>query len=168
MKRISKLPFKGTAEQEQLLKAWLAENGKKPGAAMSALQKAQEIYGYLPKDVIYHIAEKTGNTPAEVMGVATFYSQFRLEPLGKYLVMICQGTACHVNGSEKVFAAVSEYLGVESGKTTSDGLFTFEKVACLGCCSLAPVIMINGEAFGNLTPEKAVGILKNLREKEEA
>ena len=152
----------------KLLEPVFDELASVQGSLITILQKAQEIYGYLPKDVIYHIAEKTGSTPAEVMGVATFYSQFRLEPLGKYLVMICQGTACHVNGSEKVFAAVSEYLGVESGKTTSDGLFTFEKVACLGCCSLAPVIMINGEAFGNLTPEKAVEILKNLREKEEA
>ena len=152
----------------KLLEPVLAEFASVPGSLIAILQKAQEIYGYLPKDVICRIAEKSGSTPAEVMGVATFYSQFRLEPLGKYLVMVCQGTACHVNGSEKVSAAVSEYLGVESGKTTADGLFTFEKVACLGCCSLAPVIMINGEAFGNLTPEKAVEILKDIREKEEA
>ena len=152
----------------KLIEPVLEEFASVPGSLITILQKAQDIYGYLPKDVIYYIAEKTGNTPAEVMGVATFYSQFRLEPLGKYLIMVCQGTACHVNGSEKVSAAVSEYLGIESGKTTADGLFTLEKVACLGCCSLAPVIMINGEAFGNLTPEKAVSILKNLREKEEA
>ena len=152
----------------KLLEPVLDEFAPEKGSLITILQKAQEIYGYLPKDVIYHIAKKTGNSPAEVLGVATFYSQFRLEPLGKYLVMVCQGTACHVNGSEKVSAAVSEYLGIESGKTTEDGLFTFEKVACLGCCSLAPVIMINGEAFGNLTPEKAVQILKNLREKEGA
>ncbi|MBR3962616.1 MAG: NADH-quinone oxidoreductase subunit NuoE [Oscillospiraceae bacterium] len=152
----------------KLIEPVLGEFASVPGSLITILQKAQEIYGYLPKDVIYHIAQKTGNTPAEIIGVATFYSQFRLEPIGKYLVMSCQGTACHVNGSEKVFAAVSEYLGIKSGETTSDGIFTFEKVACLGCCSLAPVIMINGEAFGNLTPEKAVQILKNLREKEGA
>ncbi|MBQ3531369.1 MAG: NADH-quinone oxidoreductase subunit NuoE [Oscillospiraceae bacterium] len=146
----------------------LTEYAKIPGSLITILQKAQEIYGYLPKDVIYHIAEKVGTTPAEVMGVATFYSQFRLAPIGKYLIMACQGTACHVNGSERVSAAVSEYLGIESGETTEDGIFTLENVACLGCCSLAPVIMINGEAFGNLTPEKAVSILENLREKEEA
>ncbi len=150
----------------KLIEPVLGEFASVPGSLITILQKAQEIYGYLPKDVIYHIAQKTGNTPAEIIGVATFYSQFRLEPIGKYLVMSCQGTACHVNGSEKVFAAVSEYLGIKSGETTADGIFTFEKVACLGCCSLAPVIMINGEAFGNLTPEKAVQILKNLREKE--
>ncbi|MBR2640393.1 MAG: NADH-quinone oxidoreductase subunit NuoE [Oscillospiraceae bacterium] len=152
----------------KLIEPVLGEFASVPGSLITILQKTQEIYGYLPKDVIYHIAKKTGNTPAEIIGVATFYSQFRLEPIGKYLVMSCQGTACHVNGSEKVFAAVSEYLGIKSGETTADGIFTFEKVACLGCCSLAPVIMINGEAFGNLTPEKAVRILKNLREKEGA
>ena len=130
------------------------------------MQKAQEIFGYLPKDVIYHIAKKLNVSLAKVMGVATFYSQFRLEPMGKYLVMLCGGTACHVNGSEKVASAVSDYLGIESGKTTSDGIFTIEKVACLGCCSLAPVMMINGEAYGNLTPEIAVLILENLRKKE--
>lgn len=137
-----------------------------PENLISVLQKAQEIYGFLPRDVIYHVAEKLGVTPAKVMGVATFYSQFRLEPMGKYLVMACGGTACHVNGSGKITAAISEYLGIESGMTTADGLFTFEKVACLGCCSLAPVIMINGEAYGNLTQEKAVAILENLRKKE--
>ncbi|MBQ7123044.1 MAG: NADH-quinone oxidoreductase subunit NuoE [Oscillospiraceae bacterium] len=137
-----------------------------PENLISVLQKSQEIYGFLPRDVIYHVAEKLGVTPAKVMGVATFYSQFRLEPMGKYLVMACGGTACHVNGSEKITAAISEYLGIKSGMTTPDGLFTFEKVACLGCCSLAPVIMINGEAYGNLTQEKAVAILENLRKKE--
>lgn len=152
----------------KLLEPVLSEYAAVPGSLITILQKAQEIYGYLPKDVIYHIAERVGTTPAEVMGVATFYSQFRLTPIGKYLIMACQGTACHVNGSERVSAAVSEYLGIESGETTEDGLFTLENVACLGCCSLAPVIMINGEAFGNLTPDKAISILKNLREKEGA
>ena len=152
----------------KLLEPILKEFSAVPGSLITILQKAQEIYGYLPKDVIYYIAERVGTTPAEVMGVATFYSQFRLNPIGKYLIMACQGTACHVNGSERVSAAVSEYLGIESGETTEDGLFTLENVACLGCCSLAPVIMINGEAFGNLTPDKAISILKNLREKEGA
>lgn len=150
----------------ELIKPVLEEYAAVPGSLITILQEAQKIYGYLPKDVIYHIAERTGTTPAKVMGVATFYSQFRLAPIGKYLVQSCQGTACHVNGSERVFAAVSEYLGIKSGETTADGIFSLENVACLGCCSLAPVIMINGEAFGNLTPEKAVSILENLREKE--
>ena len=149
-----------------LLEPTLAEYANVKGSLITILQHTQEIYGYIPTDAVYHIAERTGETPAKIMGVATFYSQFRLEPMGKYLVMACGGTACHVNGSEKITAAISEYLGIESGMTTADGLFTFEKVACLGCCSLAPVIMINGEAYGNLTQEKAVAILENLRKKE--
>lgn len=144
----------------------LKEYGGNPTNLITILQKAQAIYGYLPKDVMYHVAENTGVTPADVMGVATFYSQFRLTPIGKYLIMSCQGTACHVNGSERVLNAMTEYLGIESGETTEDGLFTLEEVACLGCCSLAPVIMINGEAYGNLTPDSAVEVLKNIRAKE--
>ncbi len=144
----------------------LKEYGDSSTNLITILQKAQNIYGYLPKDVIYYIAEKLSVTPADIMGVATFYSQFRLTPIGKYLIMSCQGTACHVNGSERVLAAMKEYLGIESGETTEDGLFTLEEVACLGCCSLAPVIMINGEAYGNLTPDSAVEVLKNIRQKE--
>ncbi len=138
------------------------------GSLISILQKAQDIYGYLPKDVMYHIAESVGVSPAEVMGVATFYSQFRLTPIGKYLIMSCQGTACHVNGSKAVSEAIAKHLKIESGQTTDDGLFTLENVACLGCCSLAPVIMINGEAHGNLTPENAVKVLEDIRKKEMA
>lgn len=144
----------------------LEKYGDSASNLITILQKAQEIYGYLPKDVMYHIAERIGVTPADVVGVATFYSQFRLSPIGKYLIMSCQGTACHVNGSERVSAAIAEYLGIKSGETTDDGLFTLEDVACLGCCSLAPVIMINGEAYGNLTPDSAVAVLKEIRAKE--
>lgn len=134
------------------------------GSLITILQKVQEIYGYLPTDVIYHIAEQTGSTPAKVMGVATFYTQFRLKPVGKYLIMLCQGTACHVNGSERIEAAISEELGIHDGETTEDGLFTLKNVACLGCCSLSPVMMINGETYGSLTPDKTITILRGLRE----
>lgn len=133
---------------------------------ISILQNAQEIYGFLPKTIIYYVAEKLGISPADVMGVATFYSQFRLAPIGKYLIMSCQGTACHVNSSERIFDTIKNYLGIDDGETTKDGLFTVEKVACLGCCSLAPVIMINGQAYGSLTPEKVTAIIKNIQEKE--
>lgn len=149
-----------------LLEDVLNEYADVPGSLIAILQKAQDIYGYLPKDVMYHIAERIGTTPAEVMGVATFYSQFRLTPIGKYLIMACQGTACHVNGSKRVGEAVAKYLGIENGETTADGLFTLENVACLGCCSLAPVIMINGEAYGSLTPESAIAIIKDIQAKE--
>ena len=149
-----------------LLENVLREYEGVSGSLITILQKTQDIYGYLPRDVIYHISERTGITPAEIIGVATFYAQFRLQPIGKYLVMACQGTACHVNGSERILSVITEYLGIGSGETTPDGLFTLEKVACLGCCSLAPVIMINGEAFGRLTPESVIDVLKNIQKKE--
>ena len=148
------------------LESVLEKYGASATNLITVLQKAQDIYGYLPKDVMYHIAERIGVTPAEIVGVATFYSQFRLSPIGKYLIMSCQGTACHVNGSERVSAAIADYLGIKSGETTADGLFTLEDVACLGCCSLAPVIMINGEAYGNLTPDSAVAVIKDIQAKE--
>lgn len=135
------------------------------GSLITILQKVQEIYGYLPVDAIYHIANETGSTPAKVMGVATFYTQFRLKPVGKYLIMLCQGTACHVNGSERIEAAIAEELGIHDGETTEDGLFTLKNVACLGCCSLSPVMMINDETYGSLTPDKTVTILRELRKK---
>ena len=137
------------------------------GSLITILQHALDIYGYLPTDVLYHIAERIGSTPAKVMGVATFYSQFRLQPVGKYLIMLCQGTACHVNGSEKIEKAIKEEIGISDGETTADGLFTLKNVACLGCCSLSPVMMINDETYGRLTPEKTKEILRNLKAKED-
>lgn len=137
------------------------------GNLITILQHAQDIYGYLPTDVLYHIAERIGSTPAKVMGVATFYSQFRLQPVGKYLIMLCQGTACHVNGSEKIEKAIKDEIGISDGETTADGLFTLKNVACLGCCSLSPVMMINDETYGRLTPEKTKEILRNLKAKED-
>lgn len=146
-----------------LLDDVLARYGGDSGNLITVLQKAQDIYGYLPTDVIYHIAENTSNTPAKVMGVATFYTQFRLKPVGKYLVLLCKGTACHVNGADDIFKAVCEHLGIGDGETTEDGLFSLKNVACLGCCSLSPVMMVNESAYGSLTPEKAVAILEDLR-----
>ncbi len=132
------------------------------GSLITILQKAQEIYGYLPQDVIRHISEKTGIKPAKIMGVATFYTQFRLKPVGKYLIMLCKGTACHVNGSDLIERTITETLGIHDGETTEDGLFTLKNVACLGCCSLSPVMMINEETYGSLTPDKTKKILAEL------
>ncbi len=149
-----------------LLDNVLEEYKSTKGSLITILQKAQEIYGYLPTDVIYHIAKKTNLSPAKVMGVATFYTQFRLKPVGRYLIMLCQGTACHVNGSERIEKTIKEELGISDGETTEDGLFTLKNVACLGCCSLSPVMMINEETYGSLTPEKVRNILNNLKEAE--
>lgn len=151
-----------------LIEGVLNEYADIKGSLITILQKTQDIYGYLPIDVIYHIAERVGSTPARVLGVATFYAQFRLQPIGKYLIMLCQGTACHVNGSERIEAAIKQELGIEDGETTADGLFTLKNVACLGCCSLSPVMMINDETYGSLTPDKAITILNELKAKAEA
>lgn len=147
-----------------LLEGVLSEYASVPGSLITILQKAQDIYGYLPCDVLYLIAERTGKTPARVMGVATFYTQFRFKPVGKNLILLCQGTACHVNGSERIADAIYETIGIRDGETTEDGLFTLTHVACLGCCSLSPVMMINDDTYGSLTPSKVKEILTSLRE----
>ncbi|MGI6722078.1 MAG: NADH-quinone oxidoreductase subunit NuoE [Anaerovoracaceae bacterium] len=140
------------------------------GNLIIILQKAQDIYGYLPREVIERISNATGYTIAKIYGVATFYAQFRLQPIGKYLIMLCQGTACHVSGSQKIEEAVTEELGIADGETTEDRMFTLNNVACLGCCSLAPVMMIRTdegeETYGNLTPDKAKEILRGIAAKE--
>ncbi len=150
-----------------LLSDVLGEYAAVKGSLITILQKTQEIYGYIPVDAVYHIAEQTGETPAKIMGVATFYSQFRFQPIGKYLIMLCKGTACYVNGAERILDAISDELGIANGETTADGLFTLSVVSCLGCCSLAPVMMINDRTYGSLTPDKARKILRELRREAE-
>ena len=150
-----------------LLSDVLGEYAAVKGSLITILQKTQEIYGYIPVDAVYHIAEQTGETPAKIMGVATFYSQFRFQPIGKYLIMLCKGTACYVNGAERILDAINDELGIGNGETTADGLFTLSVVSCLGCCSLAPVMMINDRTYGSLTPDKARKILRELRKEAE-
>jgi len=106
-----------------------------------------------------------GIPAAEIYGVITFYSQFRLKPLGKFLIKVCDGTACHVNGSERIAGVIEDELQISGNDTTEDGLFTVQKVACLGCCSLSPVIMINDETYGRLTPKKVQQLLKEYKSK---
>ena len=149
-----------------LLEGVLANYARVKGSLITILQKTQEIYGYIPIDAVYHIAERTGSTPAKVLGVATFYSQFRFQAVGKYLIMLCKGTACYVNGAERIIEAVQEELGIGDNQTTADGLFSLSLVSCLGCCSLAPVMMINEDTYGSLTPDKVKQILRDIREKE--
>ncbi|MBR4653749.1 MAG: NADH-quinone oxidoreductase subunit NuoE [Kiritimatiellae bacterium] len=134
-------------------------------ALISILQQAQSIYGYLPTDVLYAIAEHTGNSPAKVMGVATFYTQFRLTPVGRHLILLCKGTACHVNGADSIERALNE-LGLADGETTPDGMFSLKTVACLGCCSLSPVMMIDENTYGSLTPDKAKSIIEGIKSAE--
>ena len=149
-----------------LLEGVLANYASVKGSLITILQKTQEIYGYIPIDAVYHIAERTGSTPAKVLGVATVYSQFRFQAVGKYLIMLCKGTACYVNGADRIAEAVKEELGIGDNETTADGLFSLSLVSCLGCCSLAPVMMINEDTYGSLTPDKVKKILRDIREKE--
>ena len=147
-----------------LLDGVLSEYASVKGSLITILQHTQEIYGYLPKEAIELICERTGIATSEIMGVGTFYTQFRFEPVGKYLIMLCQGTACHVNSSELILQTIKDELQIEDGQTTSDGLFSLKCVACLGCCSLSPVMMINEDTYGSLTPDKTKKILRELRE----
>lgn len=151
-----------------LLEPVLGKYASVEGSLITILQKAQDLYGYLPVDLLAYIAERCGVKPAKVLGVATFYTQFRLSPVGKHLVLLCQGTACHVNGAAAIEEAVREELKVEEGEITPDGLFTYNNVACLGCCSLSPVMMIGEDTYGSLTPEKAKEILRNIAKEENA
>ena len=141
----------------------LVKYGAIDGSLITVLQKAQDIYGYLPREVIEHISGALKLKPAKIYGVATFYTQFRFEPVGKYLIMLCMGTACHVNGAKAIEDAICDELGISDGETTEDGLFTLSNVACLGCCSLSPVMMINGETYGILTGNKAREIINTLK-----
>lgn len=148
----------------ELIDGVLEEYASVPGSLITILQHTQDIYGYLPKEAIQKISSATGIADAEIMGVGTFYTQFRFEPVGKYLIMLCQGTACHVNSSELILQTIKDELGIDDGQTTKDGLFSLKCVACLGCCSLSPVMMINDDTYGSLTPDKTRKILNELRE----
>lgn len=133
------------------------------GAIIPILQEIQDAYGYVPPVAIQRVAENTGVPASELFGIVTFYAQFRLQPLGKNLVKVCHGTACHLNGAERISQAIERVIGAKEGETSEDGLFTVEWVACLGCCSLAPCVMVNDKVRGRLTTgavEKLLGKVK--------
>ena len=148
----------------KLLEAVLEKYEGVDGSLITILQKAQDIYGYLSVPLMEYIAYRTGIKSSKVLGVATFYTQFRFEKAGKYQILLCKGTACHVNGANSIEVAIKESLGVSEGQTTKDGLFTYNNVACLGCCSLSPVMMINGETYGKLTPDMTKNVLQEIKE----
>jgi NADH-quinone oxidoreductase subunit E len=142
---------------------------RSPSKLVPILQEVQHEYRYLPEQVQSFIATSLGLSPARVFGVASFYANFALEPKGKYVIHVCDGTACHVKGSERIKDALYEQLGLdEKKKTTPDMLFTVEAVSCLGACGLAPVMTINDEVHGQVTPEKAVELVNGIREREQA
>lgn len=158
-KRISNLPFQGTAEQEAKLKEIIARHKGQQGAIMPCLQEAQEVYGYLPVEVQTMIAEGLGVSLEEVFGVSTFYSQFSLTPKGKYNVSICLGTACYVKGAAAVLDKLTSALGIQPEECTPDGKFSLTACRCIGACGLAPVMTINDEVYGRLTPDEVDSIL---------
>ena len=154
MKKISTLPFSGTKEQESELKSWLRENRGTTGVAMAALQKAQDIYGYLPLEVQRVIAHELEKPLAEIYGISTFYSQFSLSPKGEYKINVCLGTACYVKGSGQIFEKLESLLGINDGDVTPDGKFSLDACRCIGACGLAPVLMINDDVYGRLSGDE--------------
>lgn len=153
------VPFKGTEEQELSLKAAIAEMHDLPGALMPVLQKAQEIYGYLPYEVQVIIAEEMGVPLAEIYGIASFYAQFNLNPKGEHTISVCMGTACYVKGAQQVLDRIQRKLGVEVGGITADGKFSLDACRCVGACGLAPVMMIDENVYGKLTVDKVDQII---------
>ncbi|MEI7982809.1 MAG: NADH-quinone oxidoreductase subunit NuoE [Bacteroidota bacterium] len=136
--------------------------GKK-GNVIPLLQGAQELLGYIPRAAFEKIAREAGIPLSDMFGVATFYAQFRLYPVGKHIIKVCHGTACHVQNALEISESLEEALKIKDGETTEDRFFTLESVACLGCCSLAPVMMIGDQTYGKLTGNEAVKIVKNIR-----
>ena len=130
------------------------------------LQRLQDEYGYLPKDVILEVARCTGLPASRMFGVATFYAQFHLKPQGRHMIRCCRGTACHVRGGKEILNAIRKELGVEEGETTEDGLFTYQPVNCLGACALAPVMLIDEKYFGKVTTEELPKILAKYANEE--
>lgn len=130
---------------------------------ISILQRTQEVYGYLPPEVLEEVSERTGIPLSSIMGVATFYEQFSLIPKGRHTVQVCVGTCCHVRGARRVLSAVKRALGVDVGGTTDDRLFTLETVSCFGSCAFSPVIAVDHEFYGKMTPEKVPTVLEGYR-----
>lgn len=163
MKRISNVPFTGTAEQEAELRGWIRENKAVPGISMPALQKAQDIYGYLPIEVQRMIAEELDKPLEELYGISTFYSQFTLNPKGENRISVCLGTACYVKGSGEIYDAIQKKLGIKGGECTPDGKFSLDACRCVGACGLAPVMMINDDVYGRMTVDKLDEILARYK-----
>ena len=162
--KITSLPFKGTPEQEAELLDFIRAHSEDKGALMPVMQKAQEIYGYLPIEVQKMIAIAMDIPLEKVYGVSTFYSQFSLYPKGQYTISVCLGTACYVKGSGDIFAKLQEKLGISGGQTTPDGKFTLLDCRCIGACGLAPVMTINNDVYGRLTVDQIDAILDKYKD----
>ena len=158
-KKQTTVEFNGTKEQEAALRAVIAEYRGTQGAMMPILQKAQDIYGYLPIEVQKIIADEMDTSLEEVYGITTFYSQFALNPKGKYAIAVCLGTACYVKGAQDLVDRITLKLGLTPGSTTPDGKYSLDATRCIGACGLAPVLTVNDDVYGRLTKEDIDGIL---------
>ncbi len=163
-KAMTSVPFHGTAEQLAALDAVIAEHKTQAGALMPVLQKAQDIYGYLPVEVQKHIAAELDIPYSEVFGVVTFYSQFQLNPKGAHPVAVCLGTACYVKGSGIIMEKLEEMLGIKSGAITSDLRFSLDATRCIGACGLAPVMTIGEDVYGRLESSMLKDILAKYQD----
>ena len=162
-KKLTTVVFKGTAEQEKQLLEVIEKNKGIPGNLLPVLQGAQEIYGYLPIEVQKIIAKELDVSMTEIYGVASFYSQFKLNPDGEIAIAVCLGTACYVKGSGQIADKVTELVGVAPGETSPDGKYSFEATRCIGACGLAPVVTVNGDVYGRLTPADVEGMIKKYQ-----
>lgn len=149
----------GENPEKVQIDAILAKYQGKKGSLIPILQEVQALYNYLPKDALEYIASSTGTPIAQIYGVVTFYSQFHLNPRGRNIIRVCQGTACHVRGGKVILQTIEKELGIKAGYTTEDLRFTLETVACIGACGLAPVMQVNEDTHGRLTPDKLAPIL---------
>jgi NADP-reducing hydrogenase subunit HndA len=161
----AKVVFSGTKEQEKALLDMIEEMKSDKGALMPILQKAQDIYGYLPKEVQTLISDATGISLEKIYGVVTFYSQFTLYPKGTYQISVCLGTACYIKGAGEIYDKLQELLGIGDGECTPDGKFSLDACRCVGACGLAPVMMVNEEVYGRLTVDQLPGILAKYQDK---
>ncbi|MBQ9953934.1 MAG: NAD(P)H-dependent oxidoreductase subunit E [Eggerthellaceae bacterium] len=157
------VPFAGTPEQEERLRAVIAEHKGTQGPLMPVLHEAQEIYGYLPEEVQVIISEELDIPLAEIYGVSTFYSRFTLNPKGENRISVCLGTACYVKGAADVLAEVEAQIGCKAGSVTPDGKFSIDADRCVGACGLAPIMIVNGDVYGHMTPDQVEGILAKYR-----
>jgi len=153
---------------QQQVAAIVREVNVERGSAIPLLQAVQERLGYVSKDMIDELSKLTGIPASDLFGIATFYSQFHLEPRGENIVKVCHGTACHLAGADRITAAVEMATGAKEGHTSEDGKFSHERVACLGCCSLAPVVMINGDVHANVKSDKVAVLVKSNKDKKSA
>jgi NADH-quinone oxidoreductase subunit E len=144
-------------------KKLIKKHGKKKGILIPLLQDIQREYGYVPKEAIDLVAKELNIFPIQIYGILTFYAQFYLSPRGKHIIRVCQGTACHVMGGKELLNYVSEKLGIKEGETTKDGIFSLERVACLGCCGMAPVIVVDNDFYGNCTYQKIDDFFKKYK-----